>query len=69
MKEMGSMEVWKMAEQVAVSTDGWFRRGLRAWLPVPATARDGRGYARRLAKLHAECDDLRGRMGRRSYSA
>lgn len=59
------MEVWKMAESVEGVTIGW----LRAWLPVPAAARNERSRARRLAKLHAECDALRGRMGRRSYSA
>ena len=73
MKEMNSMEVWKMAESVEGVTKGW----LRAWLPlrpekvapVLAAGWDERDHARRLADLHAECDALRGRMGRGRYSA
>lgn len=67
------MEVWKMVEPVGKVAKSW----LLEWLPSrsgtvatePAAGRDEREWARRLADLHAECDALRGRMGRRSYSA
>lgn len=63
------MEVWKMAESVEGVTKGW----LRAWLPgrmaLSSAVRNERDHARRLADLHAECDALRGRMGRGRYSA
>lgn len=63
------MEVWKMAESVGGVTKGW----LRAWLPggmvLSSAVRNERDHARRLADLHAECDALRGRMGRGRYSA
>lgn len=72
------MEVWKMVEQVGAVSQGWFRRKVQGCLravaaeqvtPVLAAAGDEREWARRLADLHAECDALRGRMGRGRYSA
>lgn len=67
------MEVWKMVEPVGKVAKSW----LLEWLPsrtgtvapVIAAGWDERAWARRLADLHAECDALRGRMGRGRYSA
>jgi hypothetical protein len=67
------MEVWKMVKPVGKVAKGW----LREWLPSrtgkvapePAAGGDGGEWAQRLADLHAECDALRGRMGRGRYSA
>ena len=63
------MEVWKMAESVEDVAKGWLRTWLPGRMALPAAVRNERDHARRLADLHAECDALRGRMGRESYPA
>ncbi|MDX9709414.1 MAG: hypothetical protein RBT64_07645 [Trichloromonas sp.] len=63
------MEVWKMAESVEAVAKGWLRARLPGRMAQPLEVRNERDHARRLADLHAECDALRGRMGRESYSA